>query len=171
MGYNIYRSGVYKANGSTPEIPLTLNTQRKNQMYEIKCLECHETNTFNHLEWSAAICLHCGEETSNPHYNQPSLYQALAGIDRTIRDHGSKHLYTPSISLSTGEKISLAEWRESLLFIRRLIKQYTIYMQKDEFEAADALEEYIVHQCILYFVDLSKSIQEHYELTVEVMTS
>ena len=140
-------------------------------MYEIKCLECNEINTFNHLEWSAAICLHCGEETFNPHYNQPSLYQALTGIDRTIRDHGSEYLHTPSISLSTGENISMAEWRESLLFIHTLIQRYTIHMQRDEFEAADALEEYIAHQCILYFVDIDKSIHEHYEITVEVMTS
>jgi hypothetical protein len=140
-------------------------------MYQIKCLECNEINTLNHLEWSSIICQHCGEETYNPHYNQPSLYSALAGIDRTIRDHGSKHYHTPSISLSTGEKISLAEWRESLLFINTLIEKYTIHMQRDEFEAADALEEYIADQCILYFIDIDKSIHEHYDLVVMERTS
>tara|TARA_R100001460_G_scaffold32526_1_gene63810 strand:+ start:52 stop:474 length:423 start_codon:yes stop_codon:yes gene_type:complete len=140
-------------------------------MYEIKCLECNEINEVSHLDWSSIICQHCKEETFNPHYNQPSLYAALAGIDRTIRDHGSNHYHTPSISLTTGEKISMAEWRESLLFIHTLIQRYTIHMQRDEFEAAESLEEYIAHQCILYFIDIDKSIHEHYEITVEVMTS
>tara|TARA_Y100001938_G_scaffold141965_1_gene212503 strand:- start:4267 stop:4689 length:423 start_codon:yes stop_codon:yes gene_type:complete len=140
-------------------------------MYEIKCLECHETNTYNHLEWSAAVCQHCKQETYNPHYNQPSIYAALAGIDRTRRDHGNKGYHTPSISLSTGEKISLAEWRESLLFIHSLIQRYTIHMQKNQYDYADQLEEYIADQCLLYFVDIDKSIHEHYEITVEVMTS
>ena len=131
-------------------------------MYEIKCLECNVSNEVNHLEWSAAICQHCGEETYNPHYNQPSLYSALAGIDRTIRDHGSKYFHTPSISLSTGEKISMAEWRESLLFIETLIARFWSHIQKDQHNHADQLKEYIDDQCVLYFVDADKSIEEHY---------
>ena len=95
----------------------------------------------------------------------------LAGIDRTIRDHGSKHYHTPSISLSTGEKISLAEWRESLLFIHSLIQRYTIHMQKNQYDYADQLEEYIADQCLLYFVDIDKSIHEHYDLVVMERTS
>lgn len=140
-------------------------------MYEIKCLECNEINQVNHLDWSSITCLHCGEETHNPHYNQPSIYAALAGIDRTRRDHGSKGFHTPSISLSTGEKISLAEWRESLLFIHSLIQRYTIHMQKNEYDYADQLEEYIADQCLLYFVDIDKSIHEHYDLVVMERTS
>lgn len=140
-------------------------------MYKIKCLECNETNEVNHLEWSSIICQHCKQETYNPHYNQPSLYQALAGIDRTIRDHGSEYFHAPSISLSTGEKISMAEWRESLLFIHSLIQRYTIHMQKNEYDYADQLEEYIADQCLLYFVDIDKSIHEHYDLVVMERTS
>ena len=138
----------------------TLTKEMK--MYKIKCLECDEINETNHLDWSAIICRHCKEETYNPYYGQPSIYAALAGIDRSSANYDTKGYQDPSISLATGEKISLKEWKECLLFIETLIARFWSHIQKDQHDYADQLKEYIDDQCVLYFVDADKSIEEHY---------